>query len=52
MGAAMKTWRCAICKEEGRAPDDRTAERAMVIHWRVDHFNVRRDRDADHPADS
>lgn len=50
MATAMKTWRCAICKEEGQAPDDRTAERAMVSHWRVHHF--REVKHADHPADS
>jgi hypothetical protein len=48
----MKTWRCAICKVEGEAADERTAERAMVHHWRIEHLTVEGRRDADHVSDA
>jgi hypothetical protein len=48
----MKTWRCAICKATGEAIDARQAEKDMVAHWREYHFNVRKDRHADHAPDA
>lgn len=48
----MNTWRCAICKQTGEAADPRTAERAMVHHWRTEHLTIEGRRDADHAADA
>lgn len=39
----MKTWRCAICKTTGQAPDARQAEKDMVAHWRETHLNVKKE---------